>query len=165
MSKPVIAAINGFCMAAGAEILLGTDIRVAASHAKFAWPEVKHALVPFAGTMVRLPRQISYCRAMELLLTGDTFDAEEAKRIGIVNHVVPPERVLPLAKEIAKKIASNGPIAVRAIKRTAIQADGLSLQDGFKLEDVCYQTVMATADAKEGPRAFMEKRPPTYRGN
>jgi enoyl-CoA hydratase len=164
ISKPVIAAVNGFCMAAGAEILLGTDIRIAAEHARFAWPEVRHALIPFAGTAVRLPSNIAYCQAMELLLTGDAIDAQTALRIGLVNHVVPGEQVLPKARKIAAKIAANGPIAVQEIKRMAIQSVGLSLEQKFLLEDKSYDTVMATGDAREGPRAFMEKRVAVYRG-
>src|SRR5690606_18780313 len=146
------------------EILLGTDIRIAADHARFAWPEVRRALIPFAGTLVRLPRHIPYCQAMELLLTGDMIDADEARRMGLVNHVVPGDQVLPLARKIAKKMASVGPVAVREVKRMAFMADGLSLEEGFRLEDASCGKVGSTGDAREGPRAFIEKRQPTYRG-
>jgi len=164
LAKPVIAAVNGLCMAAGAEILLGTDIRIAAGHATFAWLEVRRGLIPFAGSLVRLPRHIPYCRAMELLLTGEAIDAREAERLGLVNHVVPAGEVLALARKIAARIAANGPVAVREIRRAVMQSAGIPLEEGFRLEDDGYRAVMATEDAREGPRAFMEKRAPVYRG-
>lgn len=164
LSKPVIAAVNGVCMAAGAEMLLGTDVRIAASHAKFAWPEARHALIPFAGSLARLPRQISYAQAMELLLTGDTIDAEQALRLGIVNHVAPAEQLMPRAKQIAQRIAANGPLAVREIKRVIAQSSGLPLEEAFGLEDDGYRKVVASEDAREGPRAFMQKRAPVFHG-
>jgi len=164
LSKPLIAAVNGVCVAAGAEMLLGTDIRIASSNASFGWPEARHALIPFAGTLARLPRQIPYCQAMELLLTGGTIDAERALSLGLINRVVPPEQVLPEARRIARQIAANGPLAVREIKRVARAAIGLPLDAGYALEDDSYRAIMDSADAKEGPLAFMEKRKPVFRG-
>jgi enoyl-CoA hydratase len=164
IDKPMIAAINGACMAGGFEMMLGTDIRVAAEHALFALPEVKRAVVPFAGSMARLPRQIGWAHAMELLLTGDPIDAATAQRIGLVNHVVPAAEVLPRAMAIARKIAENGPLAVQRVKHTATAASGVPLADAFQLENETYRIVMASEDAREGPRAFMEKRPPRYTG-
>lgn len=163
--KPVIAAINGFCLAAGFELILGADIRVAAAHATFGLPEVKRAVIPFAGSMVRLPRQIPYCHAMEIMLVGDPISAQEAHRIGLVNYVVPASELIPRAEALACKIAENGPIAVQRVKETVIRASGLSLEEGYRLEDESRRIVFATEDAKEGPRAFVEKRAPKYRGS
>jgi enoyl-CoA hydratase len=164
MYKPIIAAINGFCLAGGCELIQATDIRVAAEHATFALTEVKWSLMPFAGSMVRLPRQIPYSKAMEIMLVGDTFDAREAHRIGLVNYVVPAGQVLPKAEEFARKIAENGPVAVRKIKETVLRALSVSLEEGFKIENEAAREVLATEDAKEGPRAFMERRKPRYVG-
>jgi enoyl-CoA hydratase len=164
IDKPIIAAVNGACLAGGMEMVLGTDIRIAAEHAVFGLPEVRRGVIPFAGSMVRMPRQIPYCVAMELLLVGEPFGAEEARRVGLVNHVVPASEVLPRAMEIARRIAANGPVAVQAVKRTATAASGLPLDEGFRLEDEAYRIVMASEDAREGPRAFMEKREPRYTG-
>jgi enoyl-CoA hydratase len=164
LHKPVIAAINGACMAAGFEMMLGTDLRIAADHAMFALPEVKRALIPFAGSMVRLPRQVPWCQAMEIMLTGDAFSAAEAQRMGLVNRVVPASQVIPEALSLARRIAANGPVAVQAVKRTATDASGIPLEQGYLLEDNSKALVLATEDAREGPRAFMEKREPRYHG-
>jgi len=164
MNKPIIAAVNGVCVAAGAELLLGTDIRVASHEARFAWPEVQRGLIPFAGSLARLPAQLSHCQAMELMLTGEAIDAQKALQLGLLNYVVHGPEVLPLAQRLARRIADNAPLAVAEIKRTAVDSVGLSLHEAFKLEKQAYRRVMATEDAREGPRAFMEKRAPVYRG-
>ena len=163
-SKPVIAAVNGVCMAAGFELLLGTDIRIAAAHARFALPEVQRALLPFAGSMARLPRQVPLASAMQLMLTGEPIDATEAHRIGLVGEVLPAADVMPRARRIAARIAANGPVAVRAVKRTAVAASGQPLAAAYAMEDAAKQQVLASDDAREGPRAFMEKRAPVWRG-
>ncbi|MGE4125263.1 MAG: enoyl-CoA hydratase/isomerase family protein [Pusillimonas sp.] len=165
LSKPVIAAVNGVCMAAGAEMLLGTDLRIASSNARFGWPEAKHALIPFAGTLARLPRQIPYCHAMELLLTGRTIDAERALAWGLINQIVSPEQVLSTAQQLALEICANGPLAIREIKRITRSAIGQPLDTGYALEDQSYRIIMDSADAKEGPKAFMEKRKPVFHGH
>ena len=162
--KPVIAAINGFCMAGGMEMLQGTDIRIAAEHATLGVSEVKRALVPGGGSMVRLARQIPYCKAMEILLTGDRISAEEAHRIGMVNYVVPADEVMPMAERFAKTLAANGPLAMQKIKETVIRTSGLSLEEAYKIESENSGIVFQSEDAKEGPRAFMEKRQPNYTG-
>jgi enoyl-CoA hydratase len=164
IDKPLIGAINGACLAGGLEMLLGMDIRIAAEHAIFGLPEVRRGVIPFAGSMVRLPRQIGYCNAMELLLVGDTIDAHEARRLGLVNHVVAADAVLPKAHEIARKIAANGPLAVQRVKHTVLATSGLPLSDGYRLEDESTRIVMVSDDAREGPRAFVEKRPPRFTG-
>jgi enoyl-CoA hydratase len=164
LGKPLIAAINGACLAGGMEMVLGTDIRIAAEHAVFALPEAVHALIPFAGALVRLPKQIPPAIAMEMLLTGDRISAQEAYRIGLLNHVCAANQVMPQALAIARKIAANGPIAVREIKRAVLASSGLSLSDGYRVENESMKRVMATADAREGPLAFVEKRRPVYHG-
>ena len=164
MYKPVIAAINGFCMAGGMEMLQGTDIRIAAEHATLGVSEVKRALVPGGGSMVRLARQIPYCKAMEILLTGDRISAEEACRIGLVNYVVPADELMPTAERFARTLAENGPLALRKIKETVIRTSGLSLEEAYKIESKISGEVFRSEDAKEGPRAFMEKRTPRYTG-
>lgn len=162
--KPVVAAVNGVCMAAGFELLLGTDVRIAADHARFGLPEVQRALLPFAGSMARLPRQVPWASAMQLLLTGEPIGAAEALRIGLVGEVLPGNEVLPRALAVAARIAANGPLAVRAVKRTAVAASGRPLEDAYRLEDAAKREVLASEDAREGPRAFLEKRPPRWLG-
>ncbi len=164
INKPLIAAINGTCVAGGMEMLLGTDIRIAADHALFGLPEVRRGVLPFAGSMVRLPRQIGWAAAMELLLVGDTIDATEARRIGLINHVVPSVDLMRKAMDIATRVAANGPLAVQRVKHTAVAASGVPLAEGFSLEDESKRIVMASQDAREGPRAFMEKRAPNFSG-
>lgn len=164
IDKPIVAAINGACMAAGFEMMLGTDIRVAADHAQFALPEVQRAVLPFAGSMVRLPRQVPHAVAMRLLLTGEPIDAAEAWRIGLINEVVARDELMPRAMAIARRIERNGPLAVQAVKRTAVASSGLPLTDAYELENAAKRDVLATADAREGPRAFIEKREPRYEG-
>ena len=164
LHKPVIAAVNGACMAAGMEMLLGTDIRIAVPHARFALPEVMRGVIPFAGALARLPRQIPYAMAMEMLLTGEAIDAETALRVGIISRIVEPAALMDTAMTIAQRIAANAPVAVQETKRTVIAATGRTLAEGYVLEEGSKARVMATDDAREGPRAFMEKRAPVYQG-
>lgn len=160
--KPVIAAVNGHAIAGGMEILQGTDIRVAVAKAKFGVQEAKWALVPAGGSTVRMPAQMPFAKAMELLLTGDLISAEEALALGFLNHVV--DDPLQKAMQIAEKIAANGPIAVYTIRRSARACLGLPEQEALKLESKLSAPVFQTEDAREGPRAFMEKRQPNYQG-
>ena len=162
--KPIIAAINGYCLAGGTEIIQATDIRIAAQHATFGLTEVKRAIIPSGGSMVRLPRQIPFCKAMEVLLVGDSMSAKEAHRIGLVNQVVSPGKLMEMAEEFAGKIAENGPLAVRKIKETVLKALGRPVNEGYALEDEAARVIMGSEDAREGPRAFAEKRPPRYVG-
>jgi enoyl-CoA hydratase len=162
--KPVIAAINGFCLAGGTELALATDIRIAADHATLGLSEVQRALVPGGGSMVRLPRQVPYCKAMEILLVGEPVPAQEAYRFGLVNYVVPLSELMTTAERFARRIAQNGPLAVRKIKEAVLRTSGLPLADAFRIEDEVAREVFASEDAREGPRAFMEKRPPQYKG-
>ena len=163
-SKPVIAAVNGHAIAGGCEIVQGTDIRVAAESARFGVQEVKWGLYPLGGSSVRLPRQLPEAVAMELLLTGDLLDAATCLRFGFVNHVVAQDEVLATALDIAAKIAANGPLAVRAIKAGARAAMGLPEAEAMEVELKWGGPVFRTQDAVEGPRAFMEKRAPDFKG-
>ena len=160
--KPVIAAINGHAIAGGMEIVQGTDIRVSVAAAKFGVQEVKWAIFPAGGSSVRLPVQLPYAKAMELLLTGDLITAEEALALGFLNYVT--DDVVSKATEIAGKIAANGPIAVKAIRQSVKACLGKPEREALKLEGEISAPVFQTEDAREGPRAFMEKRQPVYHG-
>ena len=162
--KPVIAAINGHAIAGGMELVQGTDLRIASSAARFGVQEVKWAIFPGGGSTVRLPRQLPYARAMELLLTGDLIDADTALDDGFVNRVVAPEEVLPAALDLAQRIAANGPIAVQAIRASARACLGRPESEAMEMESRFAAPVFRTEDAREGPRAFMEKRAPVFRG-
>ncbi len=162
--KPVIAAINGHAIAGGMELVQGTDIRVSCPEANFGVQEVKWAIFPAGGSTVRLPRQLPYSKAMELLLTGDLIAAHEALELGFLNHVVSAGEVLAKAREIAQKIAANGPLAVKAIRQSARACLGRPEDDALRMEREIAAPVFHTEDAKEGPRSFMEKRAPVYRG-
>jgi len=164
LSKPVIAAVNGFCIAGGFELLEGTDLRIASESASFGLQEVKWAIIPAAGSLARLPRQIPYCKAMEILLTGNRISAQEAWRLGLVNYVVPADQVMAKAEELARTIAANGPLAVRAIKEAVEKCSGRPFEEAFDAEDEAQRFIRQTEDAREGPRAFMEKRKPIYQG-
>ncbi len=159
--KPIIAAVNGYCLAGGMELLQGTDIRIAAEHATFGLPEPRWGIMPGAGSTVRLPRQIPYCRAMELLLVGDRISAAEALSIGLINRVVPLAELMSTAESFARRICENGPLAVRAIKESVTRC--LGKQD-FMLEQSFNLRVLSSEDAKEGPRAFAENRKPDFKG-
>ena len=164
LEKPVISAINGHCLAGGFETMLATDIRLSVPEARFGLPEARHALIPFAGALVRLPRELPRPLAMELLLAGGTITADRAAGMGLVNRILPPEELMPEAMRLASRIAANGPLAVRAIKRTVLGSSGLTLDEGYDLEDAARAEVLGSEDAREGPRAFMEKRSPVYEG-
>ena len=160
--KPIITAVNGMCVAGGLEFMLGTDIRVAVEGAKFGLAEVRWAVVPAGGSHIRLPQQIPWAIAMELLLTGNTIDAQRAYEIGLVNKVVAPERLMDEALAYAERICENGPLAVRTAKEIAVRA--LNNEPAFVLEKTMAARVFGSADAQEGPRAFAEKRKPEYSG-
>lgn len=162
--KPIIAAINGYCLAGGLEIAISCDLRVAADHAQFGVPEVTRAIIPGAGGTQRLPRMLPKGIALELLITGGRFDAEWALRHGLVNHVVPGDQVMAKAREIAEAICENGPLAVRAAKESALRGLELSLEEGLKQENEFSRKVITTEDAREGPTAFAQKRKPEYKG-
>ncbi|MCC7077291.1 MAG: crotonase/enoyl-CoA hydratase family protein [Acidimicrobiia bacterium] len=164
LTKPLVAAIEGFCYAGGTEILQNTDLRVAGENAQIAISEVCRGLFPMAGSTVRLRRQIAYVDAMELLLVGKPISGREAERIRLVNHAVPDGTALDRARELATAIAENGPLAVRSIKRSVIETEFLPEKEAFPREMEIGLAVFASEDAKEGPRAFLEKRKPRFTG-
>ena len=164
LTKPLIAAVEGPAIAGGTEILQGTDIRVAGESARFGVAEARWSLYPLGGSAVRLPRQIPYTVAAELLLTGRTIKAPEAKEIGLIGHVVPDGEALAKAHEIADLIAANGPLAVQAILKTMRDSEGKHENECWTDDARAGAAVFASADAKEGPRAFLEKRTPRFTG-
>jgi enoyl-CoA hydratase len=163
LSKPLIAAVEGPAIAGGTEILQACDIRVAGASARFGVSEARWGLFPLGGSAVRLPRQVPYTVAAELLLTGRHITADEALSIGLIGHVVPDGQALAAALEIAEAIAANGPVAVRAILRVIRETEGMPENEAFALEAKEGMAVFASEDAKEGPRAFAEKRRPQFR--
>ena len=164
-TKPVIAAVEGFALAGGTEILQGTDIRVAAESAVFGVTEVQRALFPMAGSTVRLPRQIPYTVALEMLLTGNDYTAKECKDFGLIGHVVPDGQALDKAREIAARIAANGPLAVKAILKSVRETFGMSEKDAFEQKEMAIGIpIFSSKDAQEGPKAFLEKRKPVFTG-
>ena len=162
--KPVIAAVNGYCLGGGMTLLLATDIRLAAPHATFSLAEVKRGVIAGNGGTQRVLSQLPYAIGMEMVLTGDAMDAETAARWGLVNRVVPAERLMDEAMAVARKIAANAPLAVQAAKELAIRARDMPLSTGLRFEQVVNRLLQFTEDAAEGPEAFAEKRPPAFQG-
>jgi enoyl-CoA hydratase len=162
LTKPLIAAVEGPAIAGGTEILQACDIRVAGESARFGMSEARWGLFPLGGSAVRLPRQIPYTIAADLLLTGRHISAAEALQIGLIGQVVPDGQALSRALEIADMIAANGPVAVRAILRTIRETEGMAENDAFAVEAKIGMEVFRSEDAKEGPRAFAEKRRPQF---
>ena len=164
LTKPLIAAVEGYAVAGGTEILQATDIRVAGEGAVFGVVEVTRGLFPLGGSTVRLRRQIPFTKAMELLLTGDTVTAAEAERMGLIGRVVADGKALETAIGIGERISRNGPLAVQAVKRSVQETEGLPEAEALKIELEIGLPIFGTADAKEGTRAFKEKREPRYEG-
>ncbi len=164
LTKPLIAAVEGPAIAGGTEILQATDIRVAGESARFGVSEARWGLFPLGGSAVRLPRQIPYTVAAELLLTGRHITAAEALALGLIGHVVPDGEALTKALELAELVAANGPLAVQAILRTIRETEGMAENEAFRIEAKLGAAVFTSDDAKEGPRAFTEKRPPRFQG-
>ena len=162
--KPVIAAVNGICVAGGMEMLGGTDLRVASENAEFGITEVRWSLFPGGGSTVRYPRQIAYVHAMQLLLLGDRVSAQDAYRMGIVNDVVPLSELMEAALGYASIIVRNGPVATQAIKEAVLREQGMPTEEAYYVERHFSRMVFESEDAKEGPRAFAEKREPRYNG-
>jgi len=161
--KPMIAAINGYALGGGLEMAMACDIRIASEKASFGQPEVRWAMLANAGVMSRLPRLVPRAIAMRMLLTGERINAEEGYRVGLINEVVPLEQLMPRALEIAKTIATNGPLAVRYCKQVVLRGLSMSLEDSLELEDDLSRLNAATEDNKEGPKAFAEKRTPDFK--
>ena len=161
-SKPIVAAVNGDCVAGGLEMLLATDVRAAAPHARFGLPEVKWSIYPFGGSTVKLTQQIGYVHAMDLLLTGRLVDAAEAARLGLVNRVLPPAELMPWALATAETIAANSPSAVQAVKLQISSQIADFANSREAMEQELGDRVRASPHFKEGIAAFLEKRKPDY---
>ena len=161
--KPVIAAVNGYCLAGGVTLLFATDIRIAAEHSVFEISEVKRGILPGNGGTQRALRQLPYAIAMEMILLGRRLTAHEALAYGLINKVVPLKDLMPTAEQCARQLRENGPLALRAIKELAIRSQSVPLEHGIRLEESFQEFLKTTEDAKEGPRAFAEKRKPMYK--
>ncbi len=164
LRKPLIAAVEGFALAGGTEILQATDIRVAGASATFGLTEVARSLFPLGGSTVRLQRQVPLTKALEILLIGEHLSAQEALDMGLIGRIVPDGEALASAKEIAAKIARNGPLAVQGIKRSVYETAALPEEEALKRELELGMKVFMSEDAKEGARAFAEKRDPVFKG-
>ncbi|CAB4694660.1 unannotated protein [freshwater metagenome] len=162
--KPIIAAIDGPCVAGGMEMLGGTDIRLATPGATFGVMEPKRGLFAGGGTTARLPRQLNFPAAMEFLLTAEAFSAEHAMELGLLNEIVSPPDLLPRAGMWARRILANAPLAVQATKESVIRGLNGTLSDAYQVEQELSTKIFSTADAKEGPLAFKEKREPNWKG-
>ena len=162
--KPIVVAINGHAHAGGAEFLLSTDIRIMASTATIALTEVRRGLIASGGSLARLTRQIPWAHAMELALGGEPISAQQALEVGLVNRVVAPQEVLPTAEAFARRICLGAPIALMKSKEAMVRGSGRPLEEAFAIETQCTKDNARSDDAKEGPRAFMEKRPPVFTG-
>jgi enoyl-CoA hydratase len=162
--KPVVAAVNGFCLGGGCELAMACHLRVASETARFGQPEVKLGIGPGYGATVRLPRLVGRGRALEMLLTGDMIDAAEAWRIGLVNRVVPADRLLPEAEGLLRKILAQGPLAVAAVLEAVDAGIEMPTPEALLLEANHFGLLSATEDMREGTQAFLAKRPPRFEG-
>ena len=162
--KPVIAAVNGYCLAGGMTLLMATDIRIATENASFGLSEVKRGILPGNGGTQRTVRQLPYPVAMWLLLSGERLSAQEALEYGLINEIVPSSELMSEAEKRASVICENGPLAGRAIKELAVKSQYMQLEQGLRMEVMMQSLLKTTEDAKEGPKAFAEKRKPLFKG-
>ncbi len=162
--KPVVAAINGHALAGGAEMILSTDLRVMSEDATIGVTEVRRGLIAGGGSLVRLARQVPWALAMELALVGEPITARQALAIGLVNRVVPAGEVLATAEDLVRRISLGAPVALAKTKEAMVRSNGLPLEEAFAVETECTRANAKTEDAREGPRAFMEKRPAVFTG-
>ena len=162
--KPVIAAINGHAHAGGAEFVMATDLRVMSSTATVGVTEVRRGLIASGGSLVRIPRQVPWAQAMELLLLGEPVAAPQALAMGLVNRVVAPDEVMTVALDLARRVSLGAPVALEKTKEVMVRTSGLALDEAFAIETQCTKENAAMDDAKEGPRAFMDKRAPVFVG-
>ncbi len=163
--KPVVAAVNGYCLGGGMTLLLATDIRIAAPHATFAVSEVKRGVFPANGGTQRIIQQLPHPIAMEMLLTGDAIKAEVAERWGLINKIVPLPELLPAAMDIARRLAANAPLAVQAAKELALRSRDMDLASGLRMEQMMLRLLQSSSDVQEGTAAFAEKRPAQFTGS
>jgi E-phenylitaconyl-CoA hydratase len=162
--KPVIAAVNGYCLGGGMTLLLATDLRIAVEHATFSVAEVKRGVFPANGGTQRIAQQLPHAIAMELLLFGDAIDAQTALRWGLVNRVVKPGELMSTARDFATRLARNAPLAVQAAKELAVRSRDMDLATGLRLEQVMLRVLQQSEDVQEGTKAFAEKRAPAFAG-
>ncbi|MBW8638712.1 enoyl-CoA hydratase/isomerase family protein [Hoeflea sp. WL0058] len=162
--KPVLAAVNGYCLGGGMTLLMATDLRLAIPSATFAVTEVKRGVIAANGGTQRILKQLPHAIGMELLLTGRSMDAEEALHWGLINRIVPKEQLDDAAMELAEALAANAPLAMRASKELALRSYDMDLQAGLRAEQMANRLMQTTQDVKEGARAFAEKRPPVFKG-
>ncbi len=164
ISKPLIAAINGYAFGGGLEVALACDLRIASTNAQMGQPEVGLGLLPGWGGTQRLPRLLGESRAMEIILTGDPLSAERALEIGLVHKVVEPDELIGAARALAERICRNGPLAVRACKSAAVRGMQTSLDEGLQIEQLYFERLAYTDDMKEGVAAFNERRTAQFTG-
>jgi enoyl-CoA hydratase len=164
LEKPVIAAVNGFCLGGGNEIAMACDMVIASDKARFGQTEINIGIIPGGGATQRLPRLIGVCQAKELIYTGDIISAEEAYRLGLVNRVVPAEQLIPVAKELGKRIAGKSAAALKLAKTAINRGMQTNLESGLKYEYELYALALSLEDRVEGVNAFLEKRPPRFVG-
>lgn len=162
--KPVVAAVNGLAVAAGFELMLGADIRVASTASTFQLSEVRRGLIPSGGSLARLPRQIGWANAMEIILAATSIEADRALSMGLINRVVAAADVPATARAFCDRIAEGAPLALSKAKEAVVRSSGCDLAQAFQIEQACQAVVMASEDAREGPRAFMERRRPCFWG-
>ncbi len=161
---PVIAAVNGAAVGGGCELALACHLRIAARHASFALPEIELGLIPAYGGTQRLARMVGNSRALAAMLAGDALMADEALRLGLINRVVAPAELLPAAEELARTLTAHAPLALRACLAAVTRGTRMALADGLQLEAELFSQLFATADVREGTRAFLEKRAPVFKG-
>jgi len=164
ITKPLIAAVNGAALGGGLELVLCCDLRIASDKARFAFPEARLGILPRLGGTSRLPLNVSWCNAAEMLFLGKTIDALEAYRIGLINRVVPPDQVFSSAREWARELCNAAPLAVRSIKEAMLRSRGRSLDEALWVENALGMPLYDTEDYEEGRKAFKEKRPPVFKG-
>jgi len=164
LEKPVIAAVNGFCLGGGCEIAMACDIIIASEKAKFGQPEINIGIIPGGGATQRLPRLVGVCKAKELIYTGDIINAEQADHLGLINRVVPVDELMPAARELAKKIATKSAAALRLAKMAINRGLQTNLESGLKYEYELYSLALSLEDRVEGVNAFLEKRGPKFVG-
>src|SRR5258705_1744363 len=162
--KPIVAAVNGYCLGGGMTLLLATDLRIAAEHATFSVAEVKRGVFPANGGTQRIAQQLPHVIAMELLLLGDSIDAQTALRWGLVNRVVTAGALMETARDFATRLARNAPLAVQAAKELAIRSRDVDLRTGLRMEELFLRLLQGSEDVREGTTAFSEKRAPSFNG-